>query len=329
MAGNQHLISFIQRAIGYSLTGSTSEQVLFIPYGVGANGKSTLIETVNAMLGDYAQTASSSLLLTKRNDGVPNDVARLAGSRFVASAENDAGRHVAEALVKRLTGGDKVSARFLFNEFFDFYPQCKFFLSTNHRPRIRGTDKGIWRRIRLIPFNVVIPDEQQDKQLKEKLLAELPGILAWAVRGCLAWQREGLGMPPEVSDATESYRQESDVLGQFIAERCIQKAGITTSAGALYKEYLCWCNESGEEPLPQRDFGMQLTERGFPRDRTGKTRLRVGIGLVTEVTGSDPNFGKSSEFGGSGATLPKPASHTSHTSPAEPEPVPSKVEVEI
>ena len=300
-----------------------------ILHGTGANGKTTFLEVVRTLLGNYAKTADASLLLTKKSEGVRNDVARLAGARFVSTAETEAGRRLAEALVKQLTGGDTITARFLYSEHFEFKGHFKLFLATNHRPHIRGVDKAIWRRIRLIPFEVTIPDDEQDKALPEKLNAELPGILAWAVQGCLEWQMEGLGIPPEISAATEAYRQESDVVGAFIAERCVQKSGIKTAAGKLYQEYQQWCEQNGEESLKQRDFGMQLSERGFKPGRDGRTRFRLGIGLVTDVTDGDASPGKSPHEAGHTEKLRKSTSHMSYASPEEEQVSNSRIEVEI
>ena len=319
------LAGFVQRSIGYALTGSVKEQAIFIWYGSGANGKTTLIEAIRELLGDYAKTADSALLLSKKSDGISNNIARLAGARFVSTSETEAGRRLDETQVKQLTGGDTITARFLYAEFFEFAALFKLFLATNHRPKIRGTDKGIWRRIRLVPFNVTIPDEQQDKELKDKLRDELPGILAWAVRGSLAWQNQGLGIPPEVREATESYRCDMDVVGRFISERCIPKAGIKTPVSKLYGEYVTWCEENGEEPLKKGDFGHQVGAHGFSDDRDGRTRYRVGIGLVTDVTNYDADFLDSSEFEQSVPNLSKQSSQASPSS----QPMEAEVEVEL
>jgi putative DNA primase/helicase len=202
-AGDADMIGFIQRAIGYSLTGDVREQKLFFLYGTGANGKSTLMETIGFMLSEYAQRAAFATFTQKASDGGPrNDIARMVGARMVIASEVDAGRRLDEALIKMLTGGDKLSARFLFHEIFEFFPQFKVWIFGNHKPQILGTDHAIWRRIDLIPFEVKIPDAEQDKELKVKLRDELPGILAWAVRGCLDWQQGGLREPPQVLAAT-------------------------------------------------------------------------------------------------------------------------------
>jgi len=240
MGGNQSLISFLQKILGYSLTGSTREQCLFFLYGLGANGKSTLLNIVQSLWGDYATRTSSETFLAKKPGSIPNDVAALRGARLAIAVEVEQGRRLAEVLVKEMTGGDTISARFMRAEWFSFKPQFKILLAANHKPIIRGTDFAIWRRIRLIPFTVQIPKEEQDRDLPEKLSAELPGILNWAVAGCLQWHFGGLELPKEVDDATQDYRAEMDVLGGFIAERCIVDPGADATAAELYKSYTVW-----------------------------------------------------------------------------------------
>ena len=293
------LVSFLQRAVGYALTGDTGEQVLFLLYGTGANGKSTFLETIKALLGDYAKQASFDTFLARKNDAVRNDVARLAGARFVPAIEAEAGKRLSEVLVKSVTGGDTVAARFLYGEFFEFHPQFKLFLAANHKPVIKGTDNAIWRRIRLVPFAVTIPLERQDKQLPEKLRAEMPGILAWAVRGCLVWQRDGLEAPEQVQAATESYRDEMDVLGDFLEELCTQHPAVQVEKGRLYKEYTEWCATNGEYPIGKRNFGMRLAERGFQSCKgTHGVRIWRGIGLVARVTEGGASSAKVTHEGG-------------------------------
>ncbi len=286
LADDPDLIAFVRRAVGYSLTGNTSERVLLILHGEGRNGKSTLLEVLRAILGDdYAMHIPTDMLLTKRNEGgIPNDVARLKGARFVSASEADEGRRLAEATIKTLTGGDTLTARFMRAEWFDFKPEFTLWLATNHRPVIRGTDRAIWDRLRLVPFAVRIPDAEQDRQLRDKLLAEAPGILAWAVRGCLEWARDGLGYPTAVRDATEGYRAEQDILGTFLADCCIAGDGYNVTAKELYAAYQSWCEETGEKPLTQQAVGRRLTERGFTSTRrTGGTRAWTGIGLRNGV----------------------------------------------
>ena len=245
MGGSAELISFLQRVIGYSLTGSVREQVLFFLYGAGANGKSTFLKTILAMLGrDYAKQAAPDVLI-ESSDRHPTELADLAGVRFVASIEVSEGKRLAEALVKQLTGGDPVKARLMRQDFFQFDPAFKILLAANHKPVVKGTDFAIWRRIKLIPFTVTIPEAEQDKTLGDKLLAELPGILAWAVRGCLAWQRDGLGIPAEVIDATVAYRAESDELAPFLEECCNLGERLQAQAGPLFEAYKKWAEDGG------------------------------------------------------------------------------------
>jgi len=282
MDSNEMLIRFLQRAVGYSLTASTVEQCFLILYGTGANGKSTFLQTVSAMAGDgYARQTPIETLLVRQGRGIPNDIARLQGARLVTAQEAEEGQRLAESLVKQLTGGDRVAARFLHAEFFEFEPQFKIWLATNHKPAIKGTDYAIWRRIRLVPFTVTIPEAEQDKDLGTKLLAELDGILAWAVRGCLDWQRDGLGTPSEVIKATQVYRDESDVVGRFLEACCVQTENTRARAGALYKAYKAWCEESGERPISGTRFGLRLTERGLDKVKTTHV-FYLGIGLLAE-----------------------------------------------
>ncbi len=291
MDGSEALVSFLQRAIGYSLTGVVSERALFILYGTGANGKSTLLLALQGLLGDYAMRTPTETLLAKRGDGIPNDVARLKGSRFVYSSEGEDGRRLAEAKVKDLTGGDVISARFMRAEWFEFTPEFKLWLGTNYKPTVRGNDHGIWDRIKLVPFSVRIPEDQQAPrhELLARFERERAGILAWAVLGCLAWQREGLGVPPEVTAATETYRTEMDVLGAFIADCCVERHGAVSTAADLYEAYKVWSDRNGEHVLAQRAFGLKLKERNFePLKGTGGRRQWRGIGLLANNHGQDP-----------------------------------------
>ena len=284
MKGNAGLIGFLQRAIGYSLTGDVSEQVLFFQHGAGANGKSTLAETMLALLGDYGKQAAPGLLTVKRGERHPTELADLAGARFVASVEVDEGRRLAEARVKWLTGGDRVKARHMREDFFEFQPVHKLWLSANHRPTVMGTDHAVWRRLRLIPFNVTIPDGEQDRHLPDKLKAELSGILNWALAGCIEWQKRGLEPPTEVVTATDAYRVEQDILGAFIDDCCTTDSEQKITAKALYMLYTKWCGENGEHAMPQRRFGNRLAERGFSVHRGAKgERWWKGVGGVTQI----------------------------------------------
>lgn len=260
---DQEVRGFLFRVIGYALTGSTREQCLFILFGTGANGKSVFVEIIRALMGEYAKVADVSTFLSKQGDRIPNDLAALAGARVVSAVEVESGRRLAEALVKQVTGGDVVTARFLHKEYFEFRPQFKLFLATNHKPVIYGTDHAIWRRLKLVPFNVTIPENEQDKELVEELKQELSGILTWAVQGCLNWQRIGLNEPAEVLQATDGYRNEMDVLGQFIEESCETGERHEVMAKRLYQEYLSWCEDSKEKNWSKKLFGTRMRERGF------------------------------------------------------------------
>ncbi len=282
MGGNADLIVYLQRVVGYALTGDTREQCLFMLYGTGANGKSTFLETLRALFGDYGQQADFSTFLYNKDDRVRNDIARLMGRRFVAAIEADAGRRLAEVLVKQLTGGDTIAARFLFKELFEFHPTFKIFLAANHRPSIRGQDHAIWRRIRLIPFEVTIPAEERDRDLATKLRTELPGILAWAVRGCMEWQHRGLAEPGEVLRATDEYRHDMDVLAGFLEERCVTGPGAKGTSKALYEAYEKWCQDNAEEPVSATAFSLRLKDKGFRRERTKSSRMWSGIGLADQ-----------------------------------------------
>lgn len=263
MGGDQELVTFLQRAIGYSLTGSSREHVMFILYGAGMNGKTTFLDTIAAVLGDYASIAAPSTFMVKHGDGVPNDLAALKGARFVSAAETGDGQRLDEPLIKRATS-EVLTARFMRGEYFDIRPTLKVWLATNHKPVIRGTDYAIWRRIRLIPFTVTI--DKPDKEMARKLRAEAAGILAWAVRGCLDWQREGLSEAQAVTIATATYRAEMDTLAAFIDEVCVSGPGYKVSAAQLYSAYEAWAKANGEQHIQsQRKLGMALTERGYVR----------------------------------------------------------------
>ncbi len=283
MGGNEGLITFLQRAVGYSLTGHSSEQVLLLLYGVGANGKSTFLETLRAMLGDYSAITDFNTFMKRDSEGARNDLARLVGTRFVSAVEAEAGKPLAEALVKQLTGGDTITARFLFKEFFDFRPQFKIWLAANHKPGIRGSDHGIWRRIRLVPFTVTIPEAERDPRLTQKLTAELPGILAWSVRGCLDWREHGLGVPDEIRAATASYQDEMDQLGGFLEEGCVVEPRAVVTAKELYAAYQAWAEANGEKPRSQKALAIGLKERGYQPFRTGQARCWRGLRLRGEA----------------------------------------------
>lgn len=271
---------FLQKAAGVALSGVTLQSLFFL-YGAGANGKSTFVETVLSLLGEYAaKTSAETLLMQDRTGRIPNDLAALVGKRLVIASELPDGRRLNESQVKDLTGGDSITARFLNQEFFTFNPEFKLWMYGNHKPVITGTDDGIWRRIRLIPFTVQIPENEQDGQLAVKLRAELPGILAWEVQGWRLYQAEGLNPPADVTQATAAYRSESDALGQFLADCTIQAETFTVGSADLYAAYTTWTAANGMGALSSVRFARALQERGFTKQKTRVGAVWSGLGLL-------------------------------------------------
>ena len=263
------LRGFFKKLAGYAFSGDVSEHILAVLYGTGANGKSTILNALLAAGGDYGMQAAPDLLVAKKGSH-PTEVADLFGMRLVASIEVEDGRRLAESLVKQLTGGDKVRARRMRQDFWQFDPTHKVFMAVNHKPEIRGTDTAIWRRLRLIPFEQTIPPDEQDRKLPQKLEAELPGILRWVLDGCLAWQREGLQAPAEVRKATGQYRSEMDVIGAFLQDECEIGPAHREPFTTLYKRYEEWCEDGGERAETRRKFNARLKERGrFEARRSG------------------------------------------------------------
>jgi len=273
------VIKYLQTAAGWALTGDISEQTMFILFGSGANGKSTFLNTIMYLLGDYATAASTETFMKKSGDQYLNDIARLRGTRFVTTTEAEQGRRLSEPLIKKITGNDQMTARFLYGEFFNFTPTFKIFMATNHKPVIKGTDHGIWRRIKLIPFTTRIPEEKQDKHLEHKLREEASGILNWLLEGVAFWKREGLQVPPAILNATDEYRGEMDVIGNFLKERCIIKEGLSIRVRELYKAYSDWCTDNNEHAVSERFFSLRLKEMSFEQGRTAESRFWSGVGL--------------------------------------------------
>jgi putative DNA primase/helicase len=263
MAGDKEVIRFLQRAAGYSLTGDISEQCFFILCGSGANGKSTFLEVIRKMLGEYAGQTDINTFVIKRHQGIPNDLAALKGKRFVTTTEVDESKKLSEAVIKQATGGEPLSSRFLYGEYFQYEPTFKIFLGTNYMPEITGTDDGIWRRIHKIPFSVTIPEEKMDRHIKDRLFEELDGIFAWAVRGCLECVKNGLNPPTQVRFSTEDYRKEQDNIQNFIDDCCATGDAFEISKKDLYQEYAVWAKNSGEMPLKIRSFSERLKNKGF------------------------------------------------------------------
>lgn len=284
MDGDEETIAFLQRAAGYSLTARTDEQCLFFLYGHGANGKTTYLNTMRALLGDYAATAESSSFMARKDGSPTNDLARLRGKRFIATSEVENGQRFAEASIKAMTGGEAIVARFLYGEFFEFTPTFKIWLAANHKPTIRGDDHAIWRRILLVPFTVQIPKAERDPSLGAKLHIELSGILNWAIRGCLEWQRQGLRPPERVRAAVKSYQDEMDVIGQWITDRCETGADLKVKAGNLFADYRVWTTMNKHFTVNQREFKQRLIERGFTAlPRTNQGYFYQGLRLTSDM----------------------------------------------
>jgi putative DNA primase/helicase len=279
----------VQKAIGYSLTGSTQEHCAFFLYGTGRNGKSNFLDIIAEIMGDYAINIQPETIMQKQaQSGPTSDIARLNGARFVTSEEPSEGCKLNEGLVKQLTGGSRVTAAKKYENEFDFTPEFKLWMATNHKPFIRGTDEGMWSRIRLIPFTVRIPDSKMDKQLKFKLRQELPGILSWAVDGCLLWQREGLKSPPAVEDACKEYKTEMDVLASFLDECCDEEGEV--SAGDLYHAYITWAKEGNEYEMSSTKFGREMQKRYQKRRANGF--FYIGLHLRKEYKPYSVSFNK-------------------------------------
>lgn len=280
--GDAELYNYIWRAVGYLLTGSTAEQVLHFLYGLGENGKSVFCEIIRELIGEYAIVASPQLIMERKHAGIGNDVARLRGIRVALMNETSQGSSFDEAKLKDLTGTDALTGRFLYAESFDFPPTHKLIVRGNHKPAITGTDEGIWRRLRLVPFSVQIPKADQDKHLIEKLRDELPGILAWAIRGCTAWQRDGLMPPAVILDAVQTYRAESDTLGRFIDEHCEQRKLGQVKSSVFFSRYQQYAEQAGERWMAAKELPHEMKRRGFEWRRTMDGRLFLGIELRIE-----------------------------------------------
>jgi putative DNA primase/helicase len=283
--GDRALLEFLQRALGYALGGRPIEQVVFFLYGTGANGKSTLLNVVGRLLGDYARFASVDSFLTRKHaaPGIGNDLVRLRAARFVWAMEPDAGRRLAESLIKSVTGDDPLIGRRLYGEYEQFPPSFVLFLGCNHKPRILSAQHAMWRRVRLLPFVVTIAEPEQDKTLAARLVAEEgPGILAWLVAGHQRWRHEGLGKQPDaVRAATAAYRDEQDTLGGFFTDRCVMDSSATVTVDVLYVAYSGWAVAASERTLSKAEFGARVAERGGVPGRTKAGRFWRGLRLRT------------------------------------------------
>lgn len=275
---------FLARLFGHAMLGTVVEHVLAILYGTGANGKSTLSEAISKAFGDYARPVDPGLLVD-RGDAHPTGVASLFGLRLAMTHELDAGRRLAEATVKRLTGGDRIAARRMREDFWEFDPSHSIVMHTNHRPVVKGTDEGIWRRLRLVPFDVVIPADERDVSLPDKLAAEIDGILAWVIDGYQSWAEKGLCEPAAVTDATEEFRTDSDDLGRFIEERCVQHQFSHAQSSVLFNAWTEWCRQEHVDAGSNKAFSAELLKRGFDKRKSNGVWVWDGLGLHQETEG--------------------------------------------
>jgi putative DNA primase/helicase len=277
MGGDEEMVGYLQRIVGYALSGDISEHALFFFFGGGANGKTTFLNTIHAALGDYGTTAPRGLLFRSRNERHPTELTTLFGARFATCSEVDDGQAFDEALLKDLTGGESITARRMREDHWTFRPTHKLFVAGNHKPHVQGNDDGVWRRIKLIPWTVTVPPGERDYRLPEKLRAELPGILAWVVRGCLRWQEVGLCEPTKVGKATSGYREESDPLGEFFSLHLQFDQTAAISRKSLREKYEEYCKEIGALPVGARRLSSRLREHGIART-TVRSGLRVDDG---------------------------------------------------
>jgi putative DNA primase/helicase len=293
--GNSELKELMQRAFGYSITGDTSEEVLFVIHGPAATSKSTIIEAIKATLGDYAMTADFETFIKRRDVGGPrNDVARLAGSRLVVSTEVDEGKQLAEGLVKMVTGGDTITARKLYQESFEFKPAFKLVLVTNHPPKVNPDDDAMWRRIHVIPMICQVPKESRDPKVKTHLTNPTiagPAILQWLLTGCLAWQRDGLRIPAVVQQATDEYRASQDSFADFVSECCVLEPDAWVSSEDLRKTYDEWSSEILlSDSLSDKAFAMKLQRFGLVSKKgTGGVRGWSGIRVIRDKPPFEPS----------------------------------------
>lgn len=264
--GDVELQRYLKRMSGYALTGITREHAWFFLYGTGANGKTVFINTISGLMGDYAKTAAIETFTETTNDHHPTDLAGLQGARLVSAVETEEGRRWAESKIKRLTGGDPISARFMRQDFFEYSPQFKLVVAGNHKPSLRALDEATRRRLNLVPFTVTIPTAERDLEFPDKLKPEWGGILRWAIEGCIDWQRQGLNPPAIVRDATDDYLATEDLIARWIDECCDTGPDIFSPVATLYTNFSDWCVRNGETVCSQKRFSQNLEARKFIRE---------------------------------------------------------------
>lgn len=279
-ASDESLKNYLQRTAGYCLTGVTNEHALFFGYGTGANGKSVFISTISGILADYHCTAPIETFTASHRDRHPTELARLRGARLVTPVETEEGRRWAEARIKQLTGGDKIAAHFMRQDFFEFTAQFKLFITGNHKPGLRSVDEAIRRRLNLIPFTVTVPPAERDRDLAEKLKTEWSGILAWMIEGCLAWQRDGLAPPAAVTSATAAYLEAEDAVAAWLKEQCEEEGEAVERSSVLFASWKDWAERAGEPVGSQKKLSQSLEDRGFKKSHDRRGSCFAGLRVL-------------------------------------------------
>lgn len=292
-AGNKELQRYLARLAGYALTGVTREHVLAFCHGGGGNGKGVFLNTMTSVFGDYARVSPMEVFTNSKSDRHPTELAMLQGARLVTAQETEEGRSWAESKIKALTGGDPITARFMRGDFFTFKPQFKLLFAGNHKPSLRNVDEAMRRRLHLIPFTVQIPAEKRDPTLPEKLKNEWPAILAWAIDGCLEWQRIGLAPPAAVLDATNEYLSDEDSFGTWLSECCVRDARGHELTQDLFASWKDWAERGGLQPGSNKGFSSTMKDRGFQSKRQAGTGLSgfLGVQLIRPDYTDDPRYG--------------------------------------
>ena len=280
MADDKDVVEYLQRSVGYSLTGDTREHLLFFLHGFGENGKSVFINIIQKLLNDYAAQTPVATIMKKAKGSIPNDIARLKGARFVSTTETEEDSHISDAEIKHMTGGDIVTARYLHKEFFEFKPNFKLWISGNYKP-ILGEDHGIWRRVILVPFEVTFDAKTRDDQLEDKLTNELPGILNWAIKGCLNWQNQSLKVnpPTKIANATNEYKTDNDRIDSWTYVCCDKDQSFSAKSSELYESFRNWATSNGETGMSHRTFSQKMVERRYTKKRTSAGIVFIGIKL--------------------------------------------------
>ena len=276
---DKEMVSYLARVIGYTLSGSTDAQCLWLHYGAGSNGKSTFMNVISALIGDYATTANASTIMSKAVSNTSNDVARLKGARLVMINELEDGKRLAEAEIKNMVGGEQLTARYLHQEFITFYPQFKLHLTSNYKPSVYDNSHGLWRRINLINWAIIVKEADQDKQLFDKLKGELSGILNWSLAGLQEYLKNGLQTPQSVLNDTAEFRSEMDSIGQFIEAYCYVDIEARGKAKELYSKYSEWAKETGRQPVNNMRFGNSLKDKGYINYKSGGVMVYKGIAV--------------------------------------------------